>query len=95
MSMNSVDIKLPELESVRLSELHQGDVFMRVRKDNFYTPETKVYMLLPIKPFEPHRQCVCLLDGSAVSFNEREKVIRLSVTLQCSYWNNTDDGLPF
>lgn len=95
MSINSINVKLPELASVCLSELHQGDVFMRVRKDNFYAPETKVYMLLPMKPFEPNRQCICLLDGSAVSFNKREKVVRLSVTLQCSYWNSTDYGLPF
>lgn len=95
MSINSIDIKLPSLDSISLSELHQGDVFMLVHEDNFYRPDTKVFMVLPIKPFEPQRACVCLLDGSAVFFKERQKVIRLSVTIQCSYWNSTDDGLPF
>lgn len=66
MSINSIDIKLPQLDSVYLSELHQGDVFMLVHEDNFYRPDTKVFMVLPIKPFEPQIACVCLLDGSAV-----------------------------
>lgn len=95
MSINSIDIKLPQLDSISLSEIHQGDVFMLVHEDNFYRPDTKVFMLLPIKPFESNRQCVCLLDGSTTCFKERQKVIRLSVTIQCSYWNSTDDGLPF
>lgn len=95
MSINSINVKLPQLESIRLSELHQGDVFMLVHEDNFYRPDTKVFMVLPIKPFDQDRACVCLLDGSAVFFKERQKVIRLSVTIQCNYWNSTDDGLPF
>lgn len=95
MSINSIDIKLPQLDSIYLSELHQGDVFMLVHEDNFYRPDTKVFMLLPIKPFDPQRQCICLLDGSITCFKERQKVIRLSVTIQCNYWNSTDDGLPF
>jgi hypothetical protein len=95
MSLNSINIKLPQLDGIRLSELHQGDVFMLVHEDNFYRPDTKVFMLLPIKPFESNRQCVCLLDGSTTYFKERQKVIRLSVTIHCNYWNNTDDGLPF
>lgn len=95
MAINSIDLKLPQLDSVALSQLHQGDVFMLVKKDNFYQPSAKVFMLLPIKPFEVDRACVCLLDGSVAFFKEREKVIRLSVTIQCNYWNSTDDGLPF
>ena len=95
MSINSIDLKLPRLEGVKLSSLHQGDVFMLVHEDNFYRPDTKVYMLLPIKPFEPMRKCVCLLDGSTVDFKEQRKVVRLSVTIQCNYYNATDDGLPF
>lgn len=95
MSINSIDIKLPQLDSIHLSELHQGDVFMLVHEDNFYRPDTKVFMLLQVKPFDIYRQCVCLLDGSMACFKERQKVIRLSVTIQCNYWNSTDDGLPF
>ena len=95
MSINSIDLKLPQLEGVKLSALHQGDVFMLVHEDNFYRPDTKVYMLLPIKPFEPTRKCVCLLDGSIINFKEQQKVVRLSVTIQCNYYNATDDGLPF
>jgi hypothetical protein len=95
MSINSIDIKLPQLDSISLSELHQGDVFMLVNEDNSYRPDTKAFMLLPIKPFESNRHCVCLLDGSTACFKERQKVIRLSVTIQCTYWNSTDDGLPF
>ena len=95
MAINSIDLKLPELDGIYLRELHQGDIFMLVRNDNFYTPSTKVFMLLPIKPFEVDRACVCLLDGSVTFFKERTKVVRLSATIQCNYWNSTDDGLPF
>ena len=94
MSINSIDLKLPQLNGVCLRELHQGDVFMLINKDNFYQPCTKVYMLLPIKPFDPNRECVCLLDGSRASFREQQKVVRLSVMIQCNYCS-PDDGLPF
>lgn len=95
MAMNSIDLKLPELDCVQLKCLHQGDVFMLAKKDDFYQPYTKVFMVLPIKPFERNRACVSLLDGSVTSFKEQEKVVRLSATIQCNYWNSVDDGLPF
>ena len=95
MAINSIDLKLPELDSIQLKYLHQGDIFMLAKKDGFYQPYTKVFMVLPIKPFEVDIACVCLLDGSITSFKEQEKVIRLSATIQCNYWNSTDDGLPF
>ena len=95
MAINSIDLKLPELDSIPLRYLHQGDIFMLAKKDNVYQPCTKVFMVLPIKPFEIDRACVCLLDGSVTFFKEREKVVRLSATIQCNYWNSVDDGLPF
>lgn len=97
MSINSINVKLPQLETVQLKCLHQGDAFMLPNMDNSYRPYDRVYMLVgPVKPFEYNRQCVCLTDGEMKQYNERTKVIRLKVTMECSYCSaDDDDGLPF
>lgn len=96
MSINSINVKLPQLETVPIKRLHQGDVFMLPNRNNAYQPVYNVYMLLPVKPFEVNRQCVCLLDGSIKTYHESTKVIRLKVTIECSYCSaDDDDGLPF
>lgn len=96
MSINSVNVKLPQLDTIPLKNLHQGDAFMLPNTDNMYRPETKVYMLLSIKPFEYSRECVCLNNGEITKYPESRKVIRLKVTMDCSYCTaDDDDGLPF
>lgn len=97
MSINSINVKLPQLETKQLKHLHQGDAFMLPNLNNSYQPYTKVYMLLgPEKPFERSRQCVCLLNGEVRAMGESTKVIRLKVTMECSYClPDDDDGLPF
>ena len=96
MSINSINVKLPQLDTVSLKYLHQGDAFMFPERGNAYQPAYNVYMLLPVKPFDPYRQCVCLLDGSIKTYHENTKVIRLKVTIECSYCSaDDDDGLPF
>lgn len=96
MNINSINVKLPQLETVPIKYLHQGDAFMLPKVDNFYQPYERVYMLLPVKPFEHYRECVCLLNGDVKKYNENTKVIRLKVTLECSYCSaDDDDGLPF
>lgn len=96
MSINSINVKLPQLETVPLRCLHQGDAFMFPKRDNFYQPSTSVYMLLPIEPFDPYRKCVCVNNGAVETRHENTKVIRLKVTMECSYCRaDDDDGLPF
>ena len=97
MSINSINVKLPQLETVKLRYLHQGDVFMFPNTDNSYRPNTRVYMVVTRdRPFDNLCRCVCLYDGGLVKYNENTKVIRLKVTLECSYCSaDDDDGLPF
>lgn len=96
MSINSINIKLPQLETVQLKSLHQGDAFMLSTTDNLYKPDTTVYMLTQVKPFEHYRECVRLDTGEIVKYPETRKVVRLKVTMECKYClPNDDDGLPF
>lgn len=97
MSINSVNVKLPQLETTQLQYLHQGDVFMFPNKHNLYQPSLQVYMVLARKDqFEKLRPCVCLNHGDLKHFSEFSEVIRLKVTMECSYCRaDDDDGLPF
>ena len=97
MSINSVNVQLPQLETVKLQYLHTGDTFMFPNKYNLYQPSLEVYMVLARKgQFEKLRQCVCLNHGGLKHFSESIEVIRLKVTMDCSYCRaDDDDGLPF
>lgn len=97
MSINSVNVKLPQLETVKLKYLHQGDTFMFPNKHNLYQPTLSVYMVLNRNnQFDNLRQCVCLNHGDVKHFSDNNEVIRLKVTFDCSYCRaDDDDGLPF
>lgn len=97
MSINSIKINLPQLETVPLKRLHQGDVFMLPNRSNSYRPYDRVYMVVPRDtPLDNLCRCICLYDGELTKYNENTKVIRLKVTLECSYISaDDDDGLPF
>ena len=97
MSINSVNVKLPQLETKKLKYLHQGDAFMLSNADNAYRPSTRVYMIIPKdRPYDNLCKCVCLNDGEVTKFNESTAVVRLKVTMECSYClPDDDDGLPF
>ena len=97
MSINSVNVKLPQLETVRLKYLHQGDAFMFPNKHNLYQPSLPVYMVIARNnQFDNLCRCVYLNHGDIKHFSENSEVIRLKVTFDCSYCSaDDDDGLPF
>lgn len=97
MSINSVSVKLPQLETKKLKYLNQGDAFMFPNKHNLYQPSLRVYMLITRdRPFDNLCKCVCLNDGEVSRYNENTEVVRLKVTMNCDYCRaDDDDGLPF
>lgn len=97
MSINSINVKLPQLETVKLKYLHQGDAFMFPNKHGLYQPSLQVYMVIPRNnQFDNLCRCVCLNHGDTKHFSENTEVIRLKVTVDCNYClPDDDDGLPF
>ena len=95
--MIDINVKLPELETVKLEHIHIGDVFMLPNKTNSHIniPQALVYM--PISSgWEPNIDCVCLNNGDIKKINRMTRVIRLRATIECKYISpNDDDDLPF
>ena len=97
MSINNINVKLPQLETTKLKYLHQGDVFMFPNKHNLYQPSLQVYMVTTRNnQYDNLYRCVCLNHGDIKHFSDTNDVIRLKVTFECSYClPDDDDGLPF
>lgn len=93
--MVDVNVKLPQLETLKLENLSRGNTFMLPNKTNSYIPQTLVYM--PISSgYEPNIDCVCLNDGTIKKIGRKTQVIRLRTKMQCEYMLPNDDGdLPF
>ena len=93
--MIDVSVKLPELETVKLENLHRGNTFMLPNKTHSYTTQSLVYMSLGDR-YNPTIDCVCLNDGTIKKIGSKTQVIRLLTTIECKYISaDYDDGLPF